>query len=100
MENEVNNLSTIKTDSSINDKDLNNWSEDKGKKMQIYNIFGECILFLEDSLSSELDVSRKIFIKEEIGKLKKYQEVYYVPSLLEITACNGEKQEDKKLIKL
>ncbi len=100
MENEVNNLSTIKTDSSINDKDLNNWTEDKGKKMQIYNIFGECILFLEDSLSSELDVSRKIFIKEEIGKLKKYQEVYYVPSLLEITACNGEKQEDKKLIKL
>lgn len=95
MTNEVNNLSTIKTDSSTNAKDLNNWTEDKEKKMQIYNIFGECILFLEDSLSRELDVSRRTFINEEIGKLKKYQEVYYVPSLSEITTCNGEKKKIK-----
>ena len=65
--------------------------------MKIYYAFSEYIQFLEDSLLHEEDFISRCLLQAEIKKMKKEQQKYYVPSMLELAFDN--KKENIKIKK-
>lgn len=82
----------LATDFSIVDKHMQIWQEERERKNQV----SQYILYLERLLECENDSLKKYLIEKEIKKLKKQQENYRVPSILEmnIYSKGGEESQD------
>lgn len=83
----------LATDFSIVDQHMKDWEDQREKKGNIYKAFSEYIICLENSLEHEDDFYERYLIEQEIKKLKKEKEKYYVPSILEIALYNERKDE-------
>lgn len=82
------------------DKHMEQWHQKREAKGKVYQAIKEYILFLVKSLEYEEDSYQRYLIEKEIKKLRKKQQEYYVPSILEMEiypTCNEAANEKKNI---
>ena len=67
---------------NIKEKKAELYLEQRNKKEQIYIAFEEYIHILKETINYEENIHKKYLITEEIKKIKRTQEKYYVEPLL------------------
>ena len=87
--------SILATDFSKVNQDMKQWELEKNKKMNIYRAFSDYIECLETSLQLETDLYKQSVIKKQIKKLKKQQQKFSVPSILEGCKFSPSDNSDK-----
>lgn len=97
MKTKTKNLCVLATDFTIVDIHMEDFEKQREKKENIYYAFSEYIQCLEDSLLHEEDFISRCLLQAEIKKMKKEQQKYYVPSMLELAFDN--KKENIKIKK-
>lgn len=83
MKKKTENLCVLATDFSVVDIHMEDFEKQREKKENIYYAFSEYIQCLENSLLHEEDFISRCLLQAEIKKMKKEQQKYYVPSILE-----------------
>lgn len=89
--------SILEIDFSVEEKQMEVWYKKRETKVKIYQSFSQCILYLQNLLECESDSFERYLIEKEIKKLKKRQQNYRVPSIMEmaIYSPTSESQEGK-----
>ena len=89
-----NERSILENDFSVMSEEQRLWSEKRKKKGIVYLSLSEYAMFLESMLVSIDDDFEKWLIERELKNLKKLQEEFYVPAILEMNLDSLSKDEE------